>query len=306
MKTWLSWLLVVLLSLVFVPRAGAQEDEDEGWETGSEEGAGEEEGGEEDPWEAPATGETEGTEESDVTAGEPEVVIPTGYPVAEIDRPLTLPRMTLEPRLDFTIDIIDEGDNWVSTRLAAGFGVIDNLEAGLEFPLNFSPKFKASDFRLYGMYEFGPFMDGKLFTAAKLQMIIPFSDKSFPYGYVDFGMLLEGIAKYKLHDMFALVADLGLGFVSTEFDKTWFLFQLDAGALVQPIEPLALSLTFGVMALAGDNVPDDYEIGIPMKFRGQYTIVGDLDVFMEVGFMDLEEGTDWVQLLFGAAYRVGL
>jgi len=42
-----------------------------------------------------------------------------------------------------------------------------------------------------------------------------------------------------------------------------------------------------------------------MKFRGQYTLIGDLDVFVEFGFPNLDRGADWVQLLFGAAYRIG-
>lgn len=293
MRPCLSWMLAMLLSVVFVPQVVAQEGEEEGGGSASEEGT----GGEADPWEAPPAGETEKTEEA---PAEPEVVIPSGYPVAEIDRPLTLPRMTLEPRLSFTVDIIDP-DNWVGIRLGSGFGVIDDLEIGLEFPLSFSPEFYAGDFRLYGMYELGPFMSSKLFTALKLQMIIPFSDHYLFWGMVNFGIMVDGMVKYKLHEMFALIADLGMGILITE-DPTYFWLMLEAGVLVQPIEPLALSMTFGAGGLLGDN---NEEI-IPLKFRGQYTIVGDLDVFMEVAFVDLSEGADWVQLLFGAAYRIGL
>jgi hypothetical protein len=253
-----------------------------------------------DPWASPKAAEEKETPIAETT---PEVVLPGGYPVSEIDRPLALPRMTLEPRLNFDIDFFHGGDNWFSTMLGAGFGMIDNLEAGIDLALSFSPHVYAG-MRLYGLYEFGKFLDGKLRAAGQLQLFIPFSKKFFAYwGGSAVTMLAGAPVKFKLSDMFALIGDLGMGFlIGHDPAPNYFLLQVDAGVLVQPIEPLAISLEFGVLAYLGSNS----DAAVPMTFKGQYTLVGDLDLFVEFAFKDLSNGADWVQLMFGAAYRVAL
>ncbi len=317
MKTFVSAIMAVAL-VGWVGLAQAQEDET-GSDTATEDSgtggtdakkaeeekkAGTEEGSSgnsaDDPWETPKAAEEPETPPSETT---PEVVLPRGYPVSEIDRPLALPRMTLEPRLNFNVDFFNGGDNWFSTILGAGFGVIDKLEAGLDLALSFSPHVYAG-MRLYGLYELGKFMDGKLRAAGQLQLFIPFSKKYFAYwGGSAVTMLASAPVKLKLSDIFAVIADVGMGFlIGHDPSPNYFLLQVDAGILVQPIEPLAISLAFGVLAYLGE----DSDAAVPMTLKGQYTLVGDLDVFVEFAFKDLGHGADWVQLMFGAAYRLGL
>ena len=309
MKKLLS-LLVAALFLTIGPLALAQEEGEEpagGEETTTGEG-GKDEGGATDPWSVPETGEK--TEEGEKTEGEettPEIVAPTGYPTAEIDRPLALPPMTLEPFLKMHFDIVDP-DNWIGLRMGTGFGIVDNIEAGIEFPLSFSPEFRAGDLQLYGLYDLGKMLSDALFVAGRLTAIIPMSDLHLNEWFGSaFAILVDAPVKFKFHDMFAAIGGLGLGYrvgrdMGAYEAPNFFLLFVDVGVLVQPIEELAVSLLFGVHTFIGD----DSDAAYPMKFRGQYSLMGDLDLFLELGFMNLEHAGDWVQLLFGATYRLGL
>jgi hypothetical protein len=299
MRTLLSWLMIAMLGL-FSPMVMAQEEEggepastDDSGSSGSDDSAA-------DPWEAPSAGET--TEETPKEA--PEIVIPDGYPVNEVDRPLALPRMTLEPHLGFYVDIDtrDNASNWFSLQTGAGFGIIDNLEAGMSLAMSLSPEVYAG-MSMYGMYELGPFVSGKLFLAGKLSMHIPFSDYFVVFWPAqDFVMLAEGPVKFKIHDIFAVIGNFQMGFgIGTGNVQNSFLLGFELGALVAPIDPLALTFKFGVLGYLGDHSDEI----VPMTFRGQYTIIGDLDFFTELTFMDLSNGADWIRLIFGAAYRIG-
>lgn len=268
-----------------------------------------------DIWDAPSTSTEESpsttktaptestTEETGLGTSE---VVTSKYPVSEIDRPLALPAMTLEPFAQMNLDFTDSLDNWVMLRMGAGFGITDQIEAGMTFPFSFAKKFKAQDFNLYGLYELPSFLDG-LRTAVRLNMAIPMSNYSLYWWGYSFGMLADGFAKYKFHDMVAVTGGLGMGFaVGREIRNvdfpTHFLLYIDAGVLVEPIDPLALELKIGVHPHLGD---DGVTI-VPLMMRGQYTLIGDLDIFTELGFPDLNEmGADWFQWLFGAAYRIG-
>ncbi len=190
MRTFASLLMALLLSFGINSTTFAQEDEwgdstedsgdkgdkgDKGDDKGdAKEGGSEGGSGSDDPWEAPPEG--------DASADEPkaEVVIPSSYPVNEIGRPMTLPRLTLEPQLYFDIFIVNNADNWFTMYLGAGFGITDDLEAGLELPISFAPDAYAG-LGLYGMYELGPYVSHQLFLAARLRMNIPFSKNFFVY-----------------------------------------------------------------------------------------------------------------------------
>jgi len=72
---------------------------------------------------------------------------------------------------------------------------------------------------------------------------------------------------------------------------------------VQPIEPLSISFLLGVHNYLGDNS----HTAAPLYLRGQYELMGELDLFVEFGFVDLSDsGADWVQLMAGAAFRFEL
>jgi hypothetical protein len=291
MKKFLSLLVAALFLTAIGPLALAQE---EGEEPAGEEETTTEEGEAADPWSVPDAAEKadEDKKAEEAAAAEPEIVAPTGYPTAEIDRPLALPPMTLEPRGMFDLMRIMD-TNVISLQLGAGFGIIDNVEAGLLFPLVLSPDMDVGDMPIYGLYELGPFMDGQLRAAGRLTLIMPLA--------TDFGLLLDAPVKFKFHDMFAAIGGVGLGLRFA--NDTIFLLNFDVGALVQAMEALAFELRFGIhlwMADASQTL-------IPLYFRAQYTLMGDLDVFAEFGFADLKEaGADWIQFTIGAAYRLGL
>lgn len=308
MKKFLSLLVAALFLTAICPLALAQEEGEEPAGEETTEGGEKKEGEAADPWAVPETGEK--TEEGEETEGEeakPEIVAPTGYPTAEIDRPLALPKMTLEPFVKMHFDII-EPDNWIGLRMGTGFGIVDNIEAGIEFPLSFSPEFKAGDLQLYGLYDLGKMMDDALFVAGRLTAIIPLADLHLNQWFgAAFVIFADAPVKFKFHDMFAAVGGVGLGYLvgrdmGAYEAPNFFLLFFDVGVLVQPMDELALTLLFGVHTYIGD----DSDAAYPMKFRGQYSLMGDLDLFLELGFMNLEDGADWVQLLFGAAYRLGL
>jgi len=297
MKKFLSLLVAALFLASIAPLALAQDEggEPAGGEDTATEGGEKKEGEATDPWSVPEGGEKK--EEGEKTEGEeakPEIVAPTGYPTAEIDRPLALPKMTLEPLGMFDLSRFAD-TNVISLKLGAGFGIIDNLEAGLLFPLVLSPDMDVGIMPIYGLYELGPFMDGQLRTAGRLTFYIPIPEHS------DFGLLLDAPVKFKFHDMFAAIGGVGLGL--TFADDTVFMLNFDLGALVQAMEALAFELRFGIHLAIADNTATL----IPLYFRGQYTLMGDLDVFAEFGFGDLKEaGADWIQFTVGAAYRLGL
>lgn len=295
MKKFLSLLITALFLASFSALAQEEGEEPAGGEETTTE-----EGGAADPWSVPDAAEKADEEKKEEAAeeGTPEIVAPTGYPTAEIDRPLALPKMTLEPLGEFDLTRMSIGNsdtNMISLHFGAGFGIIDNLEAGLLFPLILSPDMDVGDMPLYGLYELGPFMDGQLRAAGRLTLHIPINSETFYF-------LADAPVKFKFHDMFAAIGGVGLGMSFPENNTTFWL-NFDIGALVQPMEALAFEIRFGVHA----GLAEHSGTLLPLYFKGQYTLMGDLDVYAEFGFWDLNNfGADWIQFTIGAAYRIGL
>ncbi len=228
------------------------------------------------------------------------------YPISEIDRPMALPKMTLEPKGELDLDFftVEGADNWVSIRAGTGLGVTDRVEAGMSLPLSFAPEAKAGDLQMYGLYELDRYVEGKLHSAGRLTMSIPLSD-AHPHGFgAAFIMLADAPVKFKLHEKFAAIGGLGMGFFAGRDNfPNYFLLHFDFGGLVQPTEQLAISLQMGIHGMIGDNS----QTMVPFFLRGQYTLMGDLDIYADFGFVDLNNlGGDWVQLIFGAAFRTGV
>ncbi len=251
-----------------------------------------------DPWTAPKVPEQDEPVESKAT-----FVSPDHYPESEIDRPLVLLPMVIEPRLDMILDFISikSMDNQFLTRMGAGFGIVDNLEAGMSVPLMFTPKVRVGDLEMYGMYDLTWLLNDVVDLAGRMKFVIPLSNTASYWPNADFAMLVDAPAKYKIIDMLAAIADLGMGFALYPGDDA-FLFFLDAGVLFQPLGPLSAQWTIGVHMFAGQN-----NTTVPMRLRVQYTLIGDLDLWADMSFVDLNNlGADWFQLLFGAAFRIGL
>jgi hypothetical protein len=288
--------------------AQASDDSEAGGD--SESASGDEAEGEDaadaaDPWSAPDLpdpDEEPGADDSATAVPGPE--LPRPYPMAEIQRPFALAPLVLEPRFEVLLDFLSRrgADNQVALRAGAGFGAVEHLEAGLSFPLRLAPEVHAGDLELYGLYDLGWLIHDALELAGRLRLAIPLSD-SYSYWYAgDFIMLADAPVKLRLLDWLALVGDVGLGFGLYPGDDAFLLF-FDVGVLAQPIEPLALWWTVGAHVHAGGNY-DSTEV--PMHLRGQFTVIGDLDLWLDLAFPDLnEQGADWFQVVLGAAYRIG-
>lgn len=301
----LSGLVLALLLLATGPGWAQPADEGSGSGQGDS-GEGGDKGGDDsskdklkDPWSAPTVADDPEPAPADDPAGQ--VVVPDGYPEAEIDRPFALAPLVLEPRLDFILDFINiRGvDNQFALRFGVGFGIVEDLEAGAAFPLMFSPRTRAGDLQIYGLYDLSSLLKDVVTLAGRLQFIIPLSDRYSYYGG-DFLMLLDVPVKYKIIDMLAVTGALGLGFGLYPGDDAFLLF-FDLGVLFQPLSALAIEWTIGAHLFAGRDV----EL-VPMHLKGQYTIVGDLDIWIDLAFLDLNDlGADWFQFLVGAAFRFG-
>ncbi len=229
-----------------------------------------------------------------------QLVSPAGYPISEIDRPLVLPSLVLEPRVGLQTDFVP-GDNWVGVPMGLGLGLMDIMELGLEIPWAFSPDWKFGTMNVYGAYEMPSMLDNRLRLAGKLDLFVPLSDSYRGTHFMsDFSLMLSGQAKLKVHDMIAPVGALGLGFGVNE---GYFLLNLDLGLMVQPIEPLSISFLVGVHNFLGDNS----RTWAPLSLRAQYVLMGEMDLYVDFGFADLSDaGADWVQLLVGVNFRFEL
>ena len=231
----------------------------------------------------------------------PEIVYPTSYPVREVDRPLALPEMVLEPRLQMLVDFLP-GDNFFSMQVGAGMGIANGVEAGLALALSMAPSVYAG-VNAWGLYEFPSLFSGALKWAARARILSAFTKNYLPfYGSTSLTVVADAPAKWKAMDLLAVTSALGLGASINADRPDFFVVYWDVGALIQPIDPLVLSWKLELWGMVGDNS----DVILPMKIGAQYTLVGDLDVFVQFGFMDLTEGADWLQLLFGACYRIGL
>ncbi len=128
MKTFASLLMALLLTFGINPLAVAEDDwgdskEDSGdkGDKGDDKGESKEgESGSGDPWKAPP----EGDASADEPKGDAEVVIPSSYPVSEINRPLALPPLVLEPLFAFELHRVAK-TNITALLFGAGFGIIE-------------------------------------------------------------------------------------------------------------------------------------------------------------------------------------
>jgi hypothetical protein len=239
-------------------------------------------------------------EEKPAETTTPEVAAPDGYPISTVDRPLALNRMMLEPNLDFFMyfDTRENTDNWFGMIMGAGFGIINNLEAGMSFPVLFSPQGKAGELGFYGLYDLSSLINVKNLKLAGMGSMSIGTSEAFRMVWgADFVMLFDGIVKYKIVDMFAIRADIGLGFSA---GPGAFAFNLELAPMFQPLEALLIELRFGVKTLAEDASITR----IPLYLYAQYTLIGNLDLYLTFGFPDLKgPGADLIALVFGAAYR---
>jgi hypothetical protein len=299
MRILQTLMLVLATALLLAGPALADQDP----KKGDEGGAGTEGGTDKaaDPWDAP---EVLKEPESDAAA-QPEIVTPDAYPTAEIDRPFALPPLVLEPRAQVIFDFVNirRMDNQFAIGLGAGFGIIEDLEAGIAIPMSVAPRVRLGDLHIYGLYDVGWAIGQAIQLAGRLNFIIPIPHDT-RYSYwdgVDFALLLDTPFKFKIIDMLAVIADLGIGWGLFDPGDDAFLLFFDAGVLFQAMEALAIEFTCGAHVFAGK----DYT-AVPMHLKGQYTLIGDLDLFVDFSFRDLNKlNADWFQVLFGAAFRIG-
>ena len=237
-----------------------------------------------------------------------------GYPDNPIDRPLVLPPMMLEGRGGLFLFRFSFGGagfaNTTGLDLGAGFGVMDNLEAGIGgnlfyntidvgYPILLSPSVKSGDMAVYGKYDLSSLLSAvagdQLEVAGRLTLNLPFEDGS------SFGIGLSTPARYKINDMFAAVGDVSL---STFFaSSTVFILGVDVGAMVEPVDKLAIEAKLGLLPASGYG---NSSLLVPLFVRGQYTVMDGLDAYASFGFPDLKTLHGHVVFFqVGAAYRYG-
>jgi hypothetical protein len=219
---------------------------------------------------------------------------PGEYPVSLIDRPLALHPLMLELRTGEELYFIHHGYNVFGWGFGPGFGIVRGLETGLYFGLDLAPEANVRDMPWYVLYDFGSFLDGHFQPGVRLTLELPFDTV--------FSMVLDFPMKAKLHEIFALTADVGFGFGLG--DDEAFLFNFTFGPMLQPTEHLALSLLFGVNLSAHARHTDTL---LPLSFVGTYAFNDKFDLSLLFGFWDLNhQGADVIQLMVSVAYRFQL
>ena len=234
--------------------------------------------------------------------------------MAEIERDMTLPPMTLEPRggvfLQRTTKVgrFRVTTNHVGLNIGAGLGIIDGLEAGigagfvpmagpgLGMSITMAPDFDFGDAQLYGMYDltrllapsFGDWFKG----AVRLSLNIPFA--------TDFHLIVDAPLKLRIHEIIAILVDVGLGTSQGKVDA--FEMGVQAGALIQAMESLALSTTMGLWGQIGNK----NTLLVPLSFRGQFTVIQSLDIYLDFTLVDLNDVPGWFLIRAGVAYRIPL
>jgi hypothetical protein len=280
----MKMLATVLLMGFFVAHAVAQDEGDEAF----------------DPWKSPgqatetSTTSTTSATDADEATPEPQVVTPQNYPLAEIDRPFALPLNMFEMRGQMNLRFNRFASNLSGLEAGGGYGVVRNVEAGANLSMGLSPDVKMMLFRAYGLYDLSSVINSpQLFAAGRLSLDVALSQMTTH----DFSVLLDAPVLYKINNQFALTGGVGLGLGLSESSV---LIRFDYGVMYQVQSRFVLELASGVYSNPGLHDTD-----IPLFAQAQYTMLGDLDLFVKMGFPDLKDAkTDVFAVFLGACFRM--
>ena len=234
------------------------------------------------------------------------------YPEEYVNRPLTLVRGMVEARagivyekLAFTDPISGTSTSVDSTglRVEAGYGVTDQVEAGLSTGLGIDPDFEWSkDLGLYGM--FLALDQDKLDVAARVDVPLLFDDCE---GCDTFnGFVVGAPVRYLVMDKLALYAGHGLLPIQTS-DPSYVDLDLNIGVAFQAMPQLAVRLDTQPLSLAisGDgNETTTYGDVIPVSLMGLFAVNNKIDAVLQLGFASLEDAADFYAISLGANLRI--
>ena len=129
-------------------------------------------------------------------------------------------------------------------------------------------------------------------------MTVPNAIDSLQWSTTDFAIMADVPVRYFLFKSWALVGDARLGYA--QGGRNVMLISADAGFLYQFNNNVAIEGLVGFHLWLGDH---NHAL-IPLKARGTYTPLNNLDVVFDVAFFDSSEfGGGFLQLSVGCVYR---
>lgn len=233
-----------------------------------------------------------------------------GYPLRNLDRPLTIPKGTINPMA--MIDASKLGDDTgVGLTIGAMYGVTDKIEVGFNYPIGISPEFQEehAHFGLHAAYS--AIDEDKLDLAATLNTFHSFDTFKFHM----FG--IGPATRFKLNDKMAVFGgenliqymtmsipnplggdDISISPLAAVID-VGFGFQANDNLLAR------VDTTLAWVAL-NDDAGDTQTIAdaTPLMLRGFYSLDNKMDIIAGFGFDDLQNAGDTWGVTVGVSYRM--
>jgi hypothetical protein len=183
----------------------------------------------------------------------------------------------------------------------AGYGITDQIEAGLSTGLGIDPEFEWSEsLGLYAMYL--ALDQAQLDVAARVDVPLSFVDGADTFS----GFVLGAPVRYLVMPQLAVYAGHGLLPIVTS-DPSQVDLNLNVGVAFQAMPKLAVRLDTqpASIALSGDgNETSTYGDFIPVSLLGLYAISNKIDLVVQVAFPSLEDAGDLYAIGAGANVRL--
>ena len=234
------------------------------------------------------------------------------YPEEYVNRPLTLVAGMLEARagigyakLTTTDPVTGMSTTFDATalRVEAGYGINDQIEAGLSTGLGIDPDFEWSkDLGLYAMYL--AVDQDKLDVAARVDVPLFFDDCEGCDTFT--GFVIGAPVRYMVMDKLAVYAGHGLLPIQTA-DPSAVDIDVNLGVAFQAMPQLALRLDTQPLSIAvsGDaNETTSYGDFIPVSLMGLYAVTHEIDAVLTLSFPSLEDAADLYGVGLGAHFRI--
>jgi hypothetical protein len=231
------------------------------------------------------------------------------YPEEYVNRPLTLVAGMVEGRVGLAYVRASFTDSMGMTTVSdatamgveAGYGITDQIEAGLSTGLGIDPEFEWSEsLGLYAMYL--ALDQAQLDVAARVDVPLSFVDGADTFS----GFVLGAPVRYLVMPQLAVYAGHGLLPIVTS-DPSQVDLNLNVGVAFQAMPKLAVRLDTqpASIALSGDgNETSTYGDFIPVSLLGLYAISNKIDLVVQVAFPSLEDAGDLYAIGAGANVRL--
>ena len=234
------------------------------------------------------------------------------YPQEYVNRPLTLVAGMVEARagigyakltLTDPISGMSTSSDATALRVEAGYGITDQIEAGVSTGLGIDPDFEWSkDLGLYAMYL--ALDQDKLDVAARVDVPLFFDDCDGCDTFT--GFVIGAPVRYMVMDKLAVYAGHGLLPIQTA-DPSAVDVAINLGVAFQAMPQLALRVDTQPLAIAvsGDgNETTSYGDFIPLSVMGLFAVTNKIDAVLSVSFPSLEDAGDLYGIGLGANIRI--